>query len=429
MNNTRNHRINQVTENTLIIGIDIAKKTHYACAVDYRGIELHKAYAIKQSRDGFERFLTGLSELQSKHEKEDILVGFEPTGHYWMNLAAFLTEHNIRFVMVNPMHVNRTKELDDNLQTKNDQKDARVIAKLMTNGNFSFPRHLDGAEAELREGSSARHGIKKNIALTKNRIIRWIDRYFPEFSIVYKGLGKNACIILKQTPLPTDLLENDLEDLIALYKEKEDFSYLSKPKLKRLMEMAPHSIGMKTGTDMARIEIMCLIDQFTLFEEQLEVINTQLTAIAKQLTDYEFLISIPGISENTVTELLAETGSLTQYNNPRQLIKLAGLTLRENSSGQHKGQKHISKRGRRKLRSLLYRATLPLLHNNKVFYELYQYYITREINPLKKKEAMVVLCSKLLKVFHGLSRNQIEFNPKKMARDITGIKPNIELAS
>ncbi|UOQ49509.1 IS110 family transposase [Gracilibacillus caseinilyticus] len=26
-----------------------------------------------------------------------------------MNLAAFLTEHDIRFVMVNPMHVNRRR--------------------------------------------------------------------------------------------------------------------------------------------------------------------------------------------------------------------------------------------------------------------------------------------------------------------------------
>ena len=43
--------------------------------------------------------------------------------------------------------------------------------------------------------------------------------------------------------------------------------------------------------------------------------------------------------------------AFSQYENPRQLIKLAGLTLRENSSGQHKGQKHISKRGRKKLTS------------------------------------------------------------------------------
>ena len=31
MNHNRNNKINQMTEDTLVIGIDIAKKTHYAC--------------------------------------------------------------------------------------------------------------------------------------------------------------------------------------------------------------------------------------------------------------------------------------------------------------------------------------------------------------------------------------------------------------
>ena len=34
MNNNTNHKNNQVTEKTLVIGIDIAKRKHYACAVD-----------------------------------------------------------------------------------------------------------------------------------------------------------------------------------------------------------------------------------------------------------------------------------------------------------------------------------------------------------------------------------------------------------
>ena len=37
-------------------------------------------------------------------------------------------------------------------QTKNDQKDALVIARLMRDGRFSYPRLLEGVEAELRNG-------------------------------------------------------------------------------------------------------------------------------------------------------------------------------------------------------------------------------------------------------------------------------------
>ena len=40
MNCTQNEKISQVTEKTLVIGIDIASETHYARAFDWRGIEL-----------------------------------------------------------------------------------------------------------------------------------------------------------------------------------------------------------------------------------------------------------------------------------------------------------------------------------------------------------------------------------------------------
>ena len=107
-----------------------------------------------------------------------------------MNLAAFLTHYEIPFVMVNPMHVNRSKELDDNLQTKNDQKDALVIARLLRDGRFSYPRVLEGVEAELRNGATLRSKLQEDINALQNRIIRWLDRFFPEFPQVFKSFGK-----------------------------------------------------------------------------------------------------------------------------------------------------------------------------------------------------------------------------------------------
>ncbi len=41
--------------------------------------------------------------------------------------------------VVNPLQVNRTKELDDNSPTKNDVKDARVIAQLVNDGRYAVP--------------------------------------------------------------------------------------------------------------------------------------------------------------------------------------------------------------------------------------------------------------------------------------------------
>ena len=46
MNSNTNEKINQVSENTLVIGIDIAKHKHFACAIDDRGRVLQKSFPI-----------------------------------------------------------------------------------------------------------------------------------------------------------------------------------------------------------------------------------------------------------------------------------------------------------------------------------------------------------------------------------------------
>ncbi|MBA4601542.1 transposase [Thermoactinomyces sp. AMNI-1] len=66
-----------------------------------------------------------------------VLFGIEPAGHYWMSLAEFLERHDIKTVMVNPMHVKKSKELDNNSSTKKDEKDAHVIARLIQDGRYS----------------------------------------------------------------------------------------------------------------------------------------------------------------------------------------------------------------------------------------------------------------------------------------------------
>lgn len=52
------------------------------------------------------------------------------------------------------------------------------------------------------------------------------------------------------------------------------------------------------------------------------------------------------------------------------------------------------------------------------FRRMHEYYTTRGINPLSKKQSIVVLCGKLLKVLHGISTKQTAFDAERMIKDI-----------
>ena len=194
----QNQRINQVKESTLVIGIDIGSTTQYARAFDWRGIELGKVFQFSNGREGVENFKSWMQWLQDKNEKSDVIVGIEPTGHYWFDLGAYLEDEGILLVMVNPYAVKQTKELDDNSQSKNDNKDPKVIAKLVLEGRDSAPYTPDGVYADLRIMVTNRKRLIRELTQIKNRFARWFAIYFPEYKDVFGDYEVQSSMLLQK---------------------------------------------------------------------------------------------------------------------------------------------------------------------------------------------------------------------------------------
>ena len=138
MKESATSKLEAITNRTLVVGIDIAKKTHWAHAVDYRGIPIGKAMRFNNDKKGFELILATIERICKEKELTSAIVGVEPTGPYWKALAYWLTEHGVQVVGVNTHHTKQAKCLDDNSPTKNDPKDALVIARLVKDGRY-FP--------------------------------------------------------------------------------------------------------------------------------------------------------------------------------------------------------------------------------------------------------------------------------------------------
>ena len=132
----------------------------------------------------------------------------------------------------------------------------------------------------------------------------------------------------------------------------------------------------------------------------------------------EKLLAIKGVGIITIAGFVAEVGDIRRFRSPKQVQKYAGLELVENSSGKHKGRTRISKRGRRKLRKILYQVMIPLLSSNKEFREIYNYYVTRLRNPLKRRQAMIAVSCKLIRVFYAILTKGVEYDRFKMMSDI-----------
>ncbi|MBR5650322.1 IS110 family transposase [Pseudobutyrivibrio sp.] len=418
MNCKQNERINQVKESTLVVGIDIGSTTQYARAFDWRGIELGKVFKFSNSREGFDAFKSWMQWLQDKYKKSDVIVGIEPTGHYWFDLGAYLEDGGILLVMVNPYAVKQTKELDDNSQSKNDCKDPKVIAKLVIEGRYSAPYTPDGVYADLRVLTNNRKRIIRELTQIKNRFARWFAIYFPEFKDVFKDYEKEgSMIVLRNACTPEAIVKLGPDGINQLWRNAK----LRAVGLKRattLCETAKRSIGLKKGMTAAEFEMKMLLQDYDYKMAQLEAIMEEIESLCKKIPESEQLLAIKGIGLITVAGFLAEVGDVRRFESPRQTQKLAGLSLRENSSGKHKGQTTISKRGRSKLRAVLFNAAIPLIATNPEFRALHEYYTNRAQNPLKKKQSVIAISCKLIRVFYAILTKGISYDPHKMMSDI-----------
>ena len=105
MKRTQNEKILQIKSETLVVGIDVGKDTHYARAFDFRGMELAKLLRFSNSGQGYEKLEDWMQAIMREYAKTEAIVGFEPTGHYWFTLGDHLRRKGHRLGIVNPFHV------------------------------------------------------------------------------------------------------------------------------------------------------------------------------------------------------------------------------------------------------------------------------------------------------------------------------------
>jgi len=418
MKYTQNDKIKQITPETLIIGVDIASVNHYARAFDFRGIEYGKVLMFSNDATGFEAFRSWIGHLLVEGNMRTVLVVMEPTGHYWFNLAQYLDDQGMKTALVNPYHVKRSKELDDNSPTKNDQKDPKTIAMLAKDGRYLMPYIPKGIFSDLRVAMENRSRIAERLNGVANRVKRWLSIYFPEFNAVFaKWDGKTALVCLREFSTPALVLEQGVNGIVESWKEKKIRGEGNK-RATRLFEAAQRSVGVREGQSAALLELEVLLEEYDLLTKQVDRAMAFVKDLVSQIPGANEVINVKGLGLVTVAGFLAEIGDPSRFSHPKQIQKFAGLNLKENSSGKHQGKTTITKRGRRRLRAILFRAIMPMVATNAEFKQLHKYYTTRSENPLKKMQSLVALMCKLIRVMFAMLTKNVAYDGQKMLQDI-----------
>ncbi|GAA3334611.1 hypothetical protein GCM10020331_103250 [Ectobacillus funiculus] len=99
---------------------------------------------------------------------------------------------------------------------------------------------MTGVEAELRVGATLRNQLVEEQGAVRNKLIRWLDRYFPEFTQVFPTFGKTALAALACTPFPCDVIAKTTEEILNLYRQVEGVKFPQRPKVIKIGTGSSH---------------------------------------------------------------------------------------------------------------------------------------------------------------------------------------------
>jgi transposase len=415
----KNDKLSFISDNMLILGCDVGSESHYLRAIDTRGRELSKsAFEFSNSLEGFQNAKQWALKLAAANDKNQIVLGLEPTGHYWFCLATWMIANGISVVQVNPYAVKQTKEIEDNSQLKDDRKDPKLIANLVKDGNYGMPYLPEGLYAELRALSMYRDQLTEDRIRQLNRLHREMKIYFPEYKDAFGKIDGAFCLeVLKRAPFPEDIIGLGTDGIRQIWHDAK-LRGRGYSKAEEIVRYAAESVGITSGIEASRRKVKWIVDTILSIEKELSEVEEELKRKCMEIPHAENLLMISGLGENTLTGILAGIGDITRFDDVKEIQKLSGLGLVACSSGKHKGETKISHRGRKRLRYWLFQAGKSVVSHSAEFKELHAYYTTRTENPLKKMQSLIVIACKVLRVIYAILKNGTTYDPQKMVADI-----------
>ena len=394
----------------LVVGVDIGKWEHFAVFwVKDEGVVGRVKF--ENNLAGFLRLAREIDAVCNRMGIEKVVLGLEPTGHYWQAFGYWWEDHRGPLVLINPMNTKRAKEFEDNSPLKTDWKDAEVIAWLISQGKFMECRLPRGQYAVLRDLVRQRSRCGKLEAQLVNQLRQTVDRLFPELDRVFTNFMTVSCRQFLLKYADPEVVARVSSKRLGEELKRWSMGRFGLERAQQLIELAKQSVGIREGKTAVKAEVKRLLIQLNALREERKVIESEIGSCLKELPGAGLLLTIPGFGPWTVAAILAHTGDLRNYKHPDQVLKMAGLNLYEISSGQHKGRIRITKRGSGLLRRILYMAALKACRKKSAFNQYYER-LTQRGSPTTS--SLVSVMRKLLRVSWAISNKQEAFDPAKL---------------
>lgn len=368
---------NQLTYDSIVVGMDVHKYAHTACAMNILGHEISQLEFDNDQLDSC------ISWLNSLGKRSDIIVGLEDIHGHGFSLSRSLSKSGFNLRFVQPVLTKRER-VHSVHREKSDYLDAKRVGKVILN--------------KIEETLPA-----DPIVADDQKSIRLIDLHLQERSGLVKEQTavKNRLHVLLHQHYGNDYRKDfsDIFSVKALNWYKRSLSH-SESRLNKL--------GNKSRDEHLSYlseSIIRLIKRLSMTVSQIKDIERILNDLAKQRKDTRILKeSIHGCGYLTACKVMAEIKTIKRFKTESELARYGGFApVRSESAG--KRRYHTDKHGNRKLNRAVH--TIAISQIGKASLPEAEVYYRKKISEGKSKLwAIRCLKRKIVKyIFFLLTEN------------------------
>jgi len=330
----------------------------------------------------------------------------EPSGTYGDALAWQLRQGGVALYRVSPKRVHDAAEVYDGVPSLHDAKAAYLIGRLHLQGVSEIWQQPSEERRELTAVLVQLRVYKARYQAALNRLEAHLSRHWPE-SMDILGLDSATLPELIDAYGDAVAVSADPQGAGALM-HRIGRAKMREETVEALLTSAEHSIGvpcLAAERDLLQWLAVDLIET----RKHVHDIERQLQCRVEHTPVLRRIAEVVGKVSAAV--LLAALGSPLDYADTSSYTKASGLNLKERSSGKHKGQLKITKRGPSVVRFYLYFAALRLIARDPV---VKRWYTLKTNRPgAVKNKSIIELMRRLTKAMWYVARGA-HFSTEKL---------------
>jgi transposase len=395
----------EVINNMIAIGIDVSKGKSTVSAVGEGKKVIQKPFEVAHTKTGLE----GLIDFVKKFDGE-VRVVTEHTGVYYQVVAETLCAAGIDVSVVNPVLIH---QFGDNKLRKvvTDKTDSMKIARYTLENREELWDYttVDTIRGDLKSFARQFNFEDKTLSAHKNRLYSLLERSFPGidgfFSSPAKSNGHQKLI-----DFVIEFWHNDCVSSLDSAKFTEKYQKFCKknrynfdePTAAEIHAMSRENLTTMAKSDATKMLVSDAAKHVLTISIRVEKLRAEMIRLAKQLPEFETVISIYGVGETLAAKLMGEAGDVRRFESKRAIVAYAGVDPGKDDSGKKVSiSDEISRSGDAFLRKAAYQAVECYLLNSPADEPVYQFLDKKRSEGKHFYVYMTAACNKFLRIYYA----------------------------